>query len=363
MNTAQGHRSRMRLLWLTPAIGFMLVLAPVALLASAGNQCARTNGASGVPGGGSTNPRAGGFEETVYGPPWGGINGGGVTATGINLSAGQPMLEIAVDPGVLTLRAYYHVWPNPFGSRGAFLAGDTGGAIIGRHIDTYDWKGRADQNGWGVRYGVNVIKAASPGAGNAAGQVQAVPSTLSPEQGRCAQLASSGALNLPPGVYANPFHASTSLTPLRIDMGVDYAGTGPIGAIGNATVTYAQGSGTGWGPFSCSGGHGGAVVYRLSDGPDAGRYVYTAEGITPSVTVGQGLKAGQTIATFTGCIEVGWGSGAGDGTQAVVLGQDCGGGEDPGCHSTACGQNMSQLIAATGGKPGLLQGPIYGQGC
>jgi 3D (Asp-Asp-Asp) domain-containing protein len=361
MSSGTERRGRRRLIWLAPALAFMLVLAPIVLLAGAGNQCATTS--AGAPAGGSSNPSAGGFEETVYGPPWGGIEGGGTTATGINLTAGQPMLEIAVDPGVLALRSYYHVWPNPFGSHGAFLAGDTGGAIIGRHIDTYDWKGRADQSVWGVRYGVSVTKAANPGAGNAIGQVQAPASNLTAIQGQCAQLVSSGVLNLPPGVYANPFHSSRSLTSLRIDMGVDYSGTGPIGAIGNATTTYAQASGTGWGPFSCSGGHGGAVVYRLTDGPDAGRHVYTTEGIIPTVAAGQTVKAGQTVATFTGCIEIGWGSGAGDGTQAVVLGQECGGGQDPGCHSTACGENMSQLIVATGGKPGIPQGPIYGKGC
>lgn len=147
MSSGTERRGRRRLMWLAPALAFMLVLAPIVLLAGAGNQCATTS--AGAPAGGSSNPSAGGFEETVYGPPWGGIEGGGTTATGINLTAGQPMLEIAVDPGVLALRSYYHVWPNPFGSHGAFLAGDTGGAIIGKHIDTYDWKGRADQSVWG----------------------------------------------------------------------------------------------------------------------------------------------------------------------------------------------------------------------
>ena len=260
------------------------------------------------------------------------------------------MLEIAVDRGELSLRSYYHVWPNPLQSHGAFLAGDTGGAIIGRHIDTYDWKGHADQDTWGVRYGVTVTKAATPGAGNTIGQVQAPASTLTAIQGQCAQLVSSGALNLPPGVYANPFHASTSLIPLRIDMGVTLWHRADR-RDWERDCHLRPSVRDGWGPFSCSGGHGGAVVYRLTDGPDAGRYVYIAEGIIPAVTAGQSVKAGQTIATFTGCIEIGWGSGTGDGTQAVVLGQERGAGQDPGCHSTACGENMSQLIAATGGKP------------
>lgn len=30
-----------------------------------------------------------------------------------------------------------------------FCAGDTGGAIIAKHIDIYDWRGRASQDAWG----------------------------------------------------------------------------------------------------------------------------------------------------------------------------------------------------------------------
>jgi hypothetical protein len=147
-------------------------------------------------------------------------------------------------------------------------------------------------------------------------------------------------------------------------MGVDYSGQGPILAIGDAQVTYSAPGDAGWGPFSCSGGYGGAVVYRLSDGAAAGRYVYTAEGIIPRVNTGDVIKAGQPIATFTGCIEIGWGSGSGDQpmAQVTVPEQACASG-DAGCRSTWCGNNMSQLIQALGGPPGIPQGPIYGQGC
>jgi 3D (Asp-Asp-Asp) domain-containing protein len=243
-----------------------------------------------------------------------------VTAYGINLTAGQEMLEIAIDPSVLQPLAYYHVWPNPFSTRGAFLAGDTGGAIKGLHIDTYDWRGRTDQDAWGARYGVTVTKAANPGAARATGQVQAPASAPTAIEAGCAQLA---ALHLAPGTYANPFAASQSITRGRIDMGVDLTATGPIDALGTGTVAYSQAAGTGWGPFSCSGGHGGAVVYRLAAGPDRGRYVYVAEGIIPTIAAGQQVRAGQQIATFTGCIETGWASGAGDQPLAAALGQQC----------------------------------------
>ena len=111
-----------------------------------------------------------GWVATAYGPPWGGIQGDGVTATGIDLTSAPPMLEVAVDPRVIALRSYVHVQPNPFGTTAAFYAGDTGGAIIGRHVDVYDWQGRASQDAWGSR-AVTVTPAANPGAGSLLGAV------------------------------------------------------------------------------------------------------------------------------------------------------------------------------------------------
>jgi 3D (Asp-Asp-Asp) domain-containing protein len=116
----------------------------------------QTGPAGGFPAG------SGSWIATAYGPPWTDGNGSGVTATGIDLTAAPPALEIAVDPSIVPLRSYEHVWPNPFATRQAFYAGDTGGAITGRHVDIYDWRGRTDQDGWGVRH-VNVTPAAQPG--------------------------------------------------------------------------------------------------------------------------------------------------------------------------------------------------------
>ncbi len=337
------------------ALPVIAIVAVVSVIAGTGSQCMTS-----VTGNLSASGH-GEFEETAYGPPWDQLNGSGVTAYGIDLTAGQPMLEIAVDPSVLQPLGFYHVWPNPFGTHDAFIAGDTGGAIKGAHIDTYDWQGRASQDAWGTRYGIRVTKAASPGSANAVGELQAPPSAPTLTQGVCSQLL---ATNLPPGVYTNPFRASSSIYPDRIDMGVDYVGSGPIVALGNATVTYSQAANAGWGPFSCSGGHGGAIVYQLADGPDTGRYVYVTEGIIPTVVAGQQLRAGEPVATFTGCIEIGWGSGSGDQpmAQATVPQQACTVG-DAGCRSTWCGSNMSQLIQTLGGLAGIPQGPIYGEGC
>jgi 3D (Asp-Asp-Asp) domain-containing protein len=300
---------------------------------------------------GTTAPSGNGsWLATAYGPPWGGIQGDGVTATGINLTAGPPMLEVAVDPSVVPLRSFVHVEPNPFNTSGAFYAGDTGGAITGQHVDIYDWRGRADQDAWGARQ-VTVTAAADPGSGNALGQVQA-PALVAPAN-ECESA----------GGYQNPLAQASSIVPQRVDMGVDYTASGPIDALGDAIVTYSQSEGTGWGPYSCSGGHGGAVVYRLADGPDQGRFVYVTEGIIPTVRAGQQINAGESVATFTGCIETGWGTGTGDQPMAAALGQACYDG-DPGCHSTACGDSMSQLIAAAGGPAGVLQpGGVVGNGC
>jgi 3D (Asp-Asp-Asp) domain-containing protein len=139
--------------WLAAVGVFMTVISPVVLFAGAQPcQVAMT---------GPFPTRAGPWIATVYGPPWDAMNGSGVTATGLNLTAGPPAYEIAVDPAVIPLQTFEHVTPNPFGTRRAFYAGDTGGAIIGQHVDIYDWQGRAAQDAWGVRH-VTVTPAPNP---------------------------------------------------------------------------------------------------------------------------------------------------------------------------------------------------------
>jgi 3D (Asp-Asp-Asp) domain-containing protein len=100
---------------------------------------------------------------TSYGPPWGGLEGSGITATGVDLRSGRPALEIAVAPSVIGLGSWVYVQPNPFGTAQPFYAGDTGGAIHGRHVDIYDWRGRASQQAWGAR-AVNVTPASAAGS-------------------------------------------------------------------------------------------------------------------------------------------------------------------------------------------------------
>src|SRR5438270_9194453 len=90
------------------------------------------------------------------------------------------------------------------------------------------------------------------------------------------------------GVYVNPFRQVNNLRPERIDMGVDYAGSGPLLALGNAIVGVALSSNSGW-------PGGGFVGYTLLDGPYVGKHVYMAENFSPTVRAGQRVSAGQEI--------------------------------------------------------------------
>ena len=162
----------------------------------------------------------------------------------------------------------------------------------------------------------------------------------------------SGHTLVPPSGYVNPL-AGTSVTPERIDQGVDYAGSGPLGAIGQGKVTYIGSSGTGW--------PGDFIEYRLVDGPDAGRYVYYAEGVSPvaGLHVGEVVRAGQQVAEIipgypTG-IEVGWGAGGGTETYAAST-QGWTPTMDADSVPTASGESFSSLIASLGGPPGKIVG-------
>jgi hypothetical protein len=153
-----------------------------------------------------------------------------------------------------------------------------------------------------------------------------------------------------PGRYVNPL-AGASVTPERIDQGVDYSGSGTLGAIGAGKVTETNGGG--WpGTF---------IEYQLSNGPDAGRYVYYAEGVSPAagLHVGEALTPGQPVAQIipgssTG-IEIGWGSGVGSQPLAQALGQ-WSGGDDANSVPSPAGKDFSSLIAQLGGPPGKVEG-------
>lgn len=107
--------------------------------------------------------------------------------------------------------------------------------------------------------------------------------------------------------YVSPF--ATTYTVGRTDMGVDIClpARAAINAIGNGTVLGISPNWYLTQPY---------LWYRLTSGPYAGQVIYVAEQITPVVTVGQTVTAGQPIATFAAsgtCIEMGWGDPAGTG--------------------------------------------------
>jgi hypothetical protein len=116
------------------------------------------------------------------------------------------------------------------------------------------------------------------------------------------EIVSAAVADRPGGSYRNPLRGVTGLVPERIDDGVDFAGTGPVYALGDAVVTSAAGDNYGW-------PGGGWITYRLTSGPGAGLMVYVAEDIVPAVVVGQRLSPATVVGTmYDGGdgIETGW---------------------------------------------------------
>ncbi|MGN6166747.1 MAG: hypothetical protein ACTHQQ_01060 [Solirubrobacteraceae bacterium] len=150
--------------------------------------------------------------------------------------------------------------------------------------------------------------------------------------------------------YTNPLRAVRGLRRGRIDQGVDYAGSGPILALGRGEVIKATNKDSGW-P-----GHG-WLLYQLSRGPFAGKYVYVAENITVRVKTGQPVTAGEKIATLHHGfpnMETGWASDIRDTTLANADGHLCPCG-DPGGWSTVEGRNFNHLLVVLGAPSGYLQ--------
>jgi murein DD-endopeptidase MepM/ murein hydrolase activator NlpD len=140
----------------------------------------------------------------------------------------------------------------------------------------------------------------------AAWYVQAVLTEAQRMQGRCSVHNVDWAIALPEaaGSYVNPFSHSTGLVTGRIDQGVDFTGTGPIVAIGEAKILST--GAPGW-PEE------GGVLYELLGGPLKGKVIFVYEGVDATVHAGETVKAGQQIATFRpgGSIETGFADAAG----------------------------------------------------
>ncbi|HEX9030631.1 MAG TPA: hypothetical protein VF834_02220 [Streptosporangiaceae bacterium] len=143
-------------------------------------------------------------------------------------------------------------------------------------------------------------------------------------------------------VYENPFRDLSGLIPQRVDMGVDFVGSGPVYAIGDGVVTAATGASGGW-------PGGGWITYQLTDGPAAGEVVYVAEQVSPTVTVGEHVTPSTVIGTMLAGgsgIETGWAmpDSASAESQLTEAGGISGGGPFP----TLVGLNFDELLQALG---------------
>ncbi len=146
----------------------------------------------------------------------------------------------------------------------------------------------------------------------------------------------------PAPVYLNPLRAVAGLVPQRIDMGADFAGSGPVYPIGDAVITSATDTSAGW-------PGGGWITYQLTDGPATGLVVYVAEDVQPTVAVGAHVTPTTEIASmFNGNdgIETGWAMP--DSTSAESQLPVAGGISGAGPFPTAVGANFDDLLQALG---------------
>jgi hypothetical protein len=149
--------------------------------------------------------------------------------------------------------------------------------------------------------------------------------------------------------YVDPLSHVSGLTPERIDMGVDYAGAGPVLALGDGTVFNTRGAGWPGGSF---------IGITLANGPYAGLSYFVAEDVKPAVKVGDHVRAGQEIGVmYRGAagIETGWAAGHGDEPLAAALGQQDRHG-DPGGWTSAAGLSFDRVLVSTGTPSGIPQG-------
>jgi murein DD-endopeptidase MepM/ murein hydrolase activator NlpD len=150
------------------------------------------------------------------------------------------------------------------------------------------------------------------------------------------------------GIYKNPLRDVQQLRPERIDEGVDYAGEGPVYALGDGVIKNLVNSGWNYGGFDAF------ISEQLSSGPAKGLYVYVAEACIPksSLHIGDTVNADTVICNMinpadTG-IETGWAAppGAGAALASPVYNE---------INSTALGVNYNKLLMSLGAPSGVLQ--------
>jgi murein DD-endopeptidase MepM/ murein hydrolase activator NlpD len=142
--------------------------------------------------------------------------------------------------------------------------------------------------------------------------------------------------------YLNPLRDVSGLYPERVDMGVDFAGAGPVYAVGAGVVTEAQADNGGW-------PGGGWITYVLTDGPAVGQVVYFAEDVIPTVAVGQKVTPDTVIGhMFNGDdgIETGWAMPDSASSESEL--PEAGGISGAGPFPTAIGMNFEDLLLALG---------------
>jgi hypothetical protein len=145
-------------------------------------------------------------------------------------------------------------------------------------------------------------------------------------------------------MYLNPLRDVSALVPERIDQGVDFSGSGPVFALGDGVVLSASADYPGW--------EGGWVTYQLSDGPEAGLVVYTAEDVTPTVQVGEHVTPYTVIGNMYeggGGIETGWAQASGLNAESQML--EAGGIGGGGPFPTTIGLNFDELLISLGVTP------------
>jgi hypothetical protein len=161
-----------------------------------------------------------------------------------------------------------------------------------------------------------------------------------------------------PTLYANPLK-DANVTPERIDMGVDYAGTGHYSAIAKGVITtWAPG---GWGKY------GNYLQYEITEpGTLHGVTIYYAEGIDSNRNVGDTFKAGEWLCNLI----PGWHSGTELGFAGSKGGTDTwanefGGGwtpaQDAANDTTRAGLAFSRLVQQLGGPGGRPPGALIGK--
>ena len=161
--------------------------------------------------------------------------------------------------------------------------------------------------------------------------------------------------------YRDPLRDVQGLTAERVDMGVDYSGSGPVYALGPGVITAAghQWAGAVGAPYP-----GTWITEKLTSGPLKGQQVYVAEDVfNVRVRPGQRVTAATRLGDIQGGIETGFAAPGTAGTSGETLAASLGQqkpGPDPGGWASAAGESYSKVIATVGGPPGAPSGQVHG---